>query len=516
MTLGEIARRNARFYPDKPAFVMGDRRVSFAEYNRRVNRLVHALRARRLRAGDRLAFLSRNSLECLDVFGAAEKGGFPVAPLNFRLTARELAPVVERIEPRVLFVQSRYFETAEALAATLGHDVVFVAMDGAAPEGWASLDELLGSGSEAEPEGEVGPDDVCYLMSTSGTTGRPRAAMLSHRGQWLDALALALEMRLSPTDRHLATMPVFHVGGRAIVLAHTLCSCSVHLHDGFDTGAVAREVVAHRITTTQVVPTMVSWLLEEQHRVDLSSLRLIWYASAPMPVELLRRAIDRFGRIFIQGYGQTECGPLATALHPEDHVLEGSGSEQLASCGRAVPGVEVRVAGEDGAELSTGVVGEIAIKSPFSMLGYWREPELTAETIVDGWLRTGDMARMDPLGYVYIVDRKKDMIITGGENVFPREVEEVMYAHPAVLEAAVIGVPDPTWGESPRAVVVRRPGGEVGEQELIAFCRERLAHYKCPAAVEFRDDLPKSPSGKVLRRLLREPWQTGATEEPVR
>ena len=507
MTLGAIISRNARMYPDKPAFVLGGRAVTFAEHNSRVNRLIHALHAHGLRAGDRLAILSRNSLEYLDVYGAGETGGFPVAPLNFRLTAGELSGIVENIEPRALFVQAPYFATAAELADILGPDVLLVAMDGSAPSGWASLEGVLASASDAEAQMPVAPDDVCYLMSTSGTTGRPRAAMLTHRGQWLDALALALEMRLGAADRHLATMPLFHVGGRAIVLAHTLRGCTVHLHDGFDASAVVREIATHRLTTTQVVPTMVSWLLDEPlEGGDLSSLRLVWYASAPMPVELLRRAIDRLGPIFIQGYGQTESGPLATALAAEEHVLDGEAARRLASCGRVVPGVDVRIVDADGAERPSGEVGEVAIRSPFTMAGYWRAPELTAETILDGWLRTGDMARADPLGYVYIVDRKKDMIISGGENVYPRELEEVLYQHPGVLEAAVIGVPHPVWGESPCALVVARPGVEVGGQELIEFCRERLAHYKCPSAVEFREDLPKSASGKILKRELRQPY----------
>ena len=285
--------------------------------------------------------------------------------------------------------------------------------------------------------------------------------------------------------------------------------CTVYVHDGFDAAAVARELDAHRITTTHVVPTMLSWLLEQELEHEaLSALRLVLYASAPMPVGLLRRGIDRLGPIFIQGYGQTESGPLATTLHPEEHHLEGAESAWLASCGRAVPGVELRILDEEGGELPAGEIGEIAIRSQFNMIGYWHDPELTAAALVDGWLRTGDMAHMDALGYVYIVDRKKDLIITGGENVFPREVEEILYAHPAVLEAAVVGVPDPTWGESPLAIVVLRPQAQVAEQELVDFCRDRLAHYKCPKSVEFCDDLPKTPSGKVLKRTLREPyWQ---------
>jgi acyl-CoA synthetase (AMP-forming)/AMP-acid ligase II len=310
--------------------------------------------------------------------------------------------------------------------------------------------------------------------------------MLTREGQWGNALALALEQRLSPEDVHLATMPLYHVGGRALVLSHTLRGCTVHLHDAFDADAVAADIERHRVTTTQVVPTMIAWLLDAAPR-DLSSLRLIWYASAPMPVELLRRGLERFGPIFVQGYGQTESGPLATVLTPAEHDPE---AEHLASAGRAVPGVEVRI--DD---------GEILIRSPFNMTGYWRNPELTAEALRDGWLHTGDLGRLDERGYLYIVDRKKDLIISGGENIYPREVEEVLYAHPAVREAAVIGVPDETWGESVKAVVV--PAGELAPDELIAFCRSRLARYKCPKVVELRAELPKTPSGKVLKRELR-------------
>ena len=492
MSLARLAARNARLYPDKPAFVMGERTVTFAEYEQRASRLAGALAGRRVARGARLAILSRNSLEYLDVYAAAETGGFVVAPLNFRLGRGELAGVLAGLEPDVIFSQGVFAGALDGLAPR----ALRVLLDGAPEPGWETLDELL-AGDVAPPSGELG--EICYLMSTSGTSGRPRAAMLTREGQWLDAVALALEMRLAPDDRHLAMMPLYHVGGRAVVLAHTLRGCTVHLHDGFDAEAVATDVERHRITTTQVVPTMVSWLLDERLADrDFSSLRLIWYASAPMPVELLRRALRRFGPVFIQGYGQTESGPLATALLPGEHD---PASERLASAGRAVPGVEVRVVGDDLSELAPGEVGEIAIRSPFNMTGYWRAPELTGEALVDGWLRTGDMGRMDERGYLFVVDRKKDMIISGGENVYPREVEETLHAHPAVREAAVIGVPDEVWGEAVRAIVVA--AGEATPEELIGFCRERLAHYKCPKSVELRDELPRTPSGKVLKRVLR-------------
>jgi acyl-CoA synthetase (AMP-forming)/AMP-acid ligase II len=506
VSLARLAAHNAKHYGDKPAYVFGDRTVTFVDFNSRVNRLVDGLRHSGVVRGARIAFLSRNSLAGLEIYGACEKGGYLAAPLNFRLTSAELVPILQNLDPHVVFVQSHYFDIAEELRTHLS-GALMVATDGYPSHGWASMEDLVGAGRDVEPDQAADPDEIAYLMSTSGTTGTPRAAMLTHRGQWMDAAALALEMRLSPTDRHLATMPIYHVGGRAIVLAHNLRGCTVFLHDGFDAEAVARDVERRKITTTQVVPTMMAWLLDDRlTQRDMSSLRLIWYASAPMPVDLLTRAIQRFGPIFIQGYGQTECGPLATSLLPHEHILDGPGSEHLASAGRAVPGVEVAVVDEDGGELSGGRIGEIKIKSPWNMAGYWRRPDLSKQVLRDGWLLTGDMARVDARGYIYIVDRKKDMIISGGENIYPREVEEILYAHPSVLEATVIGVPDDVWGESVRALVVTRGGVRPDERELIDFCRARLAHYKCPKEVEFRDDLPKTASGKILKRALREPY----------
>jgi acyl-CoA synthetase (AMP-forming)/AMP-acid ligase II len=506
VSLTHLAVHNARLYGDKPAFLFDDQSISFAAYNARVNRLVHGLAARGVHQGDRVAFLARNSIAGLEVYGACEKGGFVTAPLNFRLTSRELAPILDNLDPHLVFVQSAYLEVALELREHLPARL-FVAMDGDGPEDWTSIEELVSDGVDVEPDVTVSPDDVAYLTSTSGTTGTPRAAMLTHWGQWMNATALALEMTLVPTDRHLAIMPIYHVGGRAVVLAHMLRGCTVHLHDGFDADLVARDIERHEITTLQVVPTLVAWPLDDRLKErNFSSLRLIWYASAPMPVELLRRAIERFGPIFIQGYGQTESGPLATSLLPHEHTVDGPDAERLASAGRAVPGVEVAIAGGDGSELLAGDIGEIKIKSPWNMIGYWRQPDLSAQVLRDGWLFTGDMARMDERGYIYIVDRKKDMIISGGENIYPREIEEILYEHSSVLEATVIGVPDDVWGESVLALVVPTAGATLTEDEVIDFCRSRLAHYKCPKAVEFRAELPKTATGKILKRALREPY----------
>lgn len=484
---------------------------TFAEHDGRVNRLVAGLAAHGIWPADRMAVMARNCLEYLEVYGAAEKGGFVVAPVNFRLTAEEVAALLEYLGPRVIFAQSHYVPLLDSIRDRVGSVDVRVCLDGDAGDGWLPLEALRVGLPDVDPPHRPAEDDVCYLMLTSGTTGLPRAAELTHRGQWLDAAAIALQLALTPQDRHLAMMPLYHVGGRALPLAHMLLGCTVHLQDSFDAHRFLDAVECERITTTQVVPTMVAWLLESCDLAgrDLSSLRRIWYASAPMPAELMRRALAQFGAIFIQGYGQTEAGPLVTAMQPAEHAVDGPWARRLASCGRAVPGVELRLAADEDGEVPAGAVGEIVVRSPFLMTGYWRKPDLTSEVLRDGWLHTGDMASMDEEGYVYIVDRRKDVIITGGENVYPREVEEVLYAHPAVVEAAVVGIPDEVWGEAVKALVVLREGVAAAEEELIRFCKDRLAGYKCPRSVEVRDALPKSPSGKVLKRELREPFWGG-------
>ncbi len=515
MILGDLIRRNAQYYPDKPAFIMDGQSVTFGEYNSQVNRLVSALLRRGFNPPDHISILANNCLEYLDIYGAAEKGGFRIAPVNFRLTPTELIKVIGDARPRVLFVQNRYRSVVDSVRADLPSVELYVIVDGQAVPGWTTLNELLVEGDDQEPQVQISPDDVCYLIFTSGTTGIPRAAMLTHQAQWLDAAIVALEMALTPNDRHLGIMPLYHIGGRALVLGHFFRGCTCVLHDGFDAGRMFRDIETYRLTTTHVVSTMVNMMLNhpETGRHDLSSLRLAWYAAAPMPVEVLKRAMETFGPIFMQGFGQTESGPVVTTLFTFEHETEGPGAARLASCGRAVPGVEVKIIDDQGREVPYGEPGEIMVQSPLLMVGYWEKPEATAAALKNGWLHTGDMGRMDPDGYVYIVDRKKDMIVSGGENIYPREIEEVLYAHPAVLEAAIIGVPDELWGESVMALVVLRPGQAATADELIAFSAERLARYKRPKSVEFRDVLPKSPSGKILKKDLREPYWRGRNRQ---
>jgi acyl-CoA synthetase (AMP-forming)/AMP-acid ligase II len=408
-----------------------------------------------------------------------------------------------------LLVSDEYVPTIGKLQSELPGIQHFISLDGQAT-GMQAYQALLDAQPTRDPHIAITPDDLAYIMYTSGTTGRPKGAMLTHRGQVADAQSMLMELSLRPSDKHLAVMPFFHVGGRAVPLTHFYRGCTIAISSGFDPTQALTLIERHRLNTIQVVPTMIAFMLDlpDLDRFDVSSLNMIFYASSPMPVELLRRAIDKFGSIFVQGYGQTESGPLSTLLGKEDHVTGGTAEQlrRLASAGRPVMNVEARVVDFEGRDVPHGEVGEIIVRSDLNMSGYWNNPEATAEAIRDGWLHTGDMATMDDAGYIYIVDRKKDMIVSGGENIYPREVEEELYAHPAVLEAAVIGVPDPVWGESVKALVVLKKDARTSEEELIEHCKTHLASYKKPKSVEFRKELPKTPSGKILKRVLREKY----------
>jgi len=319
---------------------------------------------------------------------------------------------------------------------------------------------------------------------------------------------------LQEEDRPLVVLPIYHVAFedniRHVLMSNTIV---IRREGHFNAKDVLRILSREKITICQFVPTMVSTLLQEENveEFDLSHFRMLLYAGSPMPVDLLKRAMKRFKCQFMQPYGQTETGPLTTALKPEDHVLEGSEASlaKLASAGRPVLDYDVRLVDKDGKGVAVGEVGEIVVRSEAMTMGYWNVPEETAKTIKDGWLYTGDFGRFDDQGYLYIVDRKHDMIISGGKNIYPREIEELLYKHEAILEAAVIGVPDDHWGESVKAFVVLKPGMEASEEEIIAFCKENLASYKKPRSVETREELPKSPTGKILKRVIRDDYWRG-------
>ena len=513
MSVGEILRRNALNFPDKTALVFEDRRIAYGELNTTVNRVAYHLLRKGLQKGDRLATLLHNGVEFIELYFACAKSGLVLVPLNNLLKARELVPILAYIKPRALVFDHDFVELTKEMLPKLPFIQFPICLE-EDPAGFQPYNAFREGESDQEPDVVLSDDDLVSIFLTSGTTGRPKGVMRTHRHDWINMISCALEMGVRHDDLALLLFPFYHVtfvdNMRHLLMANTVAI----LREGkFDPHHVLRILSREAITMCQMVPTMINALLqvEDLEAYDLSRFRLLIYAASPMPVELLKKAMKRLNCRFVQMYGQTETGPATTALQPEDHLLEGSEDQmaRLASAGRAILDYEIRIVDEEGRDVPMGEVGEIAVRSEAMTKGYWDLPEETARTIRDGWLYTGDFGRMDADRYVFIVDRKNDMIISGGKNIYPREVEEVIYKHDAVLETAVIGVPDEYWGESVKALVVLKPGKEANEEEIIALCKDNLASYKKPKSVEFRSRLPKSPTGKVLKRTIREGYWKG-------
>jgi long-chain acyl-CoA synthetase len=512
-TYADIIYRNALLHGDREAFVYDNARVTFARYNERVNSLVHALYALGLSKGDGIGILSWNCLECADVNGAAMKGGFIVSPFNPRMQTRELDYIINYSEVKVLFVGPEFLEEVEKLRPHLPNVRQYVSLEGSAP-GMTSHRGLLAAFPADEPNVDIKEDDKFIIFYTSGTTGTPRGAVYTHTSKLREARNKALQVGLQPENKHVMILPLFHIGGWSHFWAFFYVGASnvIMPKGSFDPHATLRAIQDEKATDIHIVPTHLVAMLATPGvgRHDLSSLMRMWYAASPMPSELLRQGIATFGEIFAQGYGQSESGPDITILSRESHqVLDKSPEEQkvLASCGQPCNGVHARVVDHEDNDVEPGMVGEIVVQSKALMVEYWKLPQETRDTIVDGWLHTGDMGYYDEKGFIYIVDRKKDMIITGGENIYPREVEEILHSHPAVLEAAVIGVPDDRWVERVHAVITLKQGQNASSEEIIAFCKEHIARYKAPKTVEFVESLPKNPSGKIMKRELRKKYR---------
>jgi len=511
-TLGDVLRGNAQALAGKTAFETVDgRNVTFNAFNERVNRLCDAVAAQGVRKGSRVAILSKNRPEYLEIYGLA-KAGVIVVPLNWRLAPREIAKLIKHSEPELLVVDEGHLPLIEQIQSELPSVKTYVSL-GRTPEGWKDYESFLAAGSAEEPTAGVQPEDVLCLIYTSGTTGEPKGVAVTHAGALGNCRTAASEMlEMVPEDHTLAVMPLFHAGGMWYHLFPSFATgCTTLLLSEFEPGAVLREMEARHITNVHLVPTMIGALLAHPaaSSTDLSRVRLLFYAASSMPADLLRRAMLAFPKCgFAQAYGSTEAG-VVTVLGPDAHrrAQKPEGEHLLASCGRPFTGHEVRLVDDSTGVVKNGSVGEIEVRSPDLMKGYWLNDEATRKVLNDGWLKTGDLGYFDSEGFLYIIDRKNDMVVTGGENVFPTEVEGYLFRDPDVLEAAVFGVPDPQWVERVVAAVVLRPGSSVTQEELIARLRGQLAAYKCPKTIYFMPSLPKSAVGKVLRKELRQKWQ---------
>ena len=509
-TFADIIYRNALLHADDEAFVCDTQRITFAQFNARVNSLIQGLCSLKVKKGDVLGILSWNCLEYPDVYGAAMKGGFIASPFNPRLQTDELEYLINYSEANTLFFDPAFASTIDGLRSRLSRVRNYISL-GDTMADMVSHQQLLAGYSSNEPDMQVSKDDPLIILYTSGTTGVPRGALYTHFRKLDNTRIKALEMGVKPGDRHIMVLPFFHIGGDSHVWPFFIVGgCNVIMpQKSFDPAAVLQAIQNEKATDMQIVPTQLNSLLacQDLKAYDLSSLRRIYYAASPMPVELLRRGLAVFGPIFSQGYGQSESGPQICSLPRKAHqVLNRPAEEQkvLSSCGQPSLGVQVRVVDENNSDVAPGTVGEIIAQSDSIMAEYWRRPDDTKETIRDGWLHTGDMGFYDKKGFIYIVDRKKDMIVSGGENVYSREVEDILYMHPAVAEVAVIGIPDPVWVERVHALVVLKPGAAATEEEMIDFCRERIAHFKAPKGIEFIESLPKSPQGKILKKEVRQ------------
>jgi len=508
-TLKEVINNNAQRYGDRTAFVFEGTSHTFGEVNRRINSLLNALTDRGVQKGDRVGILAYNCPQCFEAFGLA-KAGVVCVPLNYRSVGRELAYLINNSEINTLLLGSEFVDVVTSVRPQLDGISDFICLDEQV-EGMLNYEQLIEDYPPDEPAEDVAPDDPAALYYTSGTTGFPKGAIHTHRS--LLAEIAVHEESFSTDDVVLCVMPFFHVGGSAAHLfpAFTYGATCV-IHRAFDETAVLEAIDKHKITYVGLVPAMIIRLLEhpDLEEYDLSSLSTIMYVGAPMPFDALKRGLERFGPVFSQLFGQTETLNVAV-LRKDDHKLGGSEKEvgRLKSAGKPLGEGEMRIVDNRGRDVPLGQPGEILACSDRMMAGYWRMPEETAKTITDGWLHTGDVGRRDADGYIYLVDRKKDMIISGGENIYSREVEEVLYTHPSILEAAVVGVPDEKWGESVKAVVMLKEGAQASEEEIIDFCKDHLASYKKPRSVDFRDNLPKTGSGKIKKGEIREDYWKG-------
>ena len=518
MLLRDILEFNTIKTPEATAVAFADdRSLCFAELDRRSLRLANGL-ATLGQPGDGVAILADNCPEYVECYYAVPAARQRLVFLNYRLTPKELIRIVNDSQARVLLYRAAFAAVVEQMRPELT-TVEHYACIGDATASDPDYETLLADVETPPFAGADDDRDVAWLIYTSGTTGMPKGAMLSHRNLIFSAMnSLATFASNVPEPRYLMPFPMCHIAGYAILTQH-LRGVPVYLMQQFEPRAWLEMVERYRITATALAPTMINMVLNhpDLDRYDTSSLDNIGYGASSIPAEVLRRAMTRFGNVFSQGFGMTELAGNVLFMDRDTHMRAAAGDTHLlGAAGRRGSLAAVRIVDESFNDCPFGVAGEIIVKGDQVLTGYWQRPDAEAEAFQDGWFRTGDMARLDEEGFVYIVDRKKDMIISGGENVYPREVEEVLYRHPAVAEVAVFGVPDDNWGERVTAAIVPRAGEEVAEAELTELCRSELAGYKRPRAWHFVEAIPKNVSGKILKRTLRERFDPAGGEGAAR
>jgi long-chain acyl-CoA synthetase len=494
-----------------------DRDTTFAGFDANTNRVAQAMLASGLRPGDRVAYLGKNSDRYFELMLGAAKMGAVITPVSWRLAPPEVAYILGHAEAALLFAGDEAAELAAQVAPGLPQLREVIVMEAGAgnASGWRTYTDWRDAQPAVRPVYEAQPNDVVLQLYTSGTTGRPKGAMLTHRNLTISAETSERQdigwMRWSPGDTSLVAMPVAHIGGTGWGLRSLLAGARGVVVREFDPHQVLEIFAREGISKLYMVPAAMQIVLRDPRarEVDFSRLKYIVYGSAPIPAALLRQCMEVFGCGFVQTYGMTETTGTVVALPPEAHTTEDV--PRMRAAGKAMPWAEVAVVDWEGRRLAAGEVGEVIVRSTQTMAGYWQQPEETERALdSEGWLRTGDAGYMDEEGYLYIHDRVKDMIISGGENIYPAEVESAIYGHPHVADVAVIGVPDEKWGEAVKAVIVPAAGVVAPDTDaILAWARERVAGFKLPKSIDVIAAMPRNPSGKILRRKLREPYWEG-------
>jgi len=515
MNVGKLLTKSAQTYPDKLAIAHGPKRLNYAQFNARSNRMANALYKLGLKQGDNVALLQYNYPEMLESMFACFKAGCGAVPINWRLHPKEFAFIMDHSQAKAAVLSPEFNEAILEVRDLIPNVRSLITLGNAEGE-LLDYEALLSRESKDFRDAVVHPDDLAWLFYTSGTTGLPKGAMLTHR----NLLAMTMNFYgdicpgFGPDDVILHAAPLSHGSGCYALPNVGKGAANIILESkSFDPELIFKTIQEYRVTNMFAAPTMIKLMVDSPavDQYDHSSLKSLNYGGAPMLVEDLKQAMSKLGPCLVQLFGQAESPMTITYLPHQDHVQEGSPEQmkRLSSAGIPRTDVEVKIFDSDENELPPGETGEIVTRSDLVMKGYWRNPEATADTIKNGWLHTGDMGYLDDGGYLFIMDRSKDMIISGGENIYPREIEEVLIKHPAVREVAVIGVPDTKWGEAIKAVVSLNAGESASEEALIHFCRDHIASYKKPKTVDFVNELPKNNYGKILKRELREKYWQG-------
>jgi fatty-acyl-CoA synthase len=505
----DITRVQARERPEAIAHVFEDRTTTFAELDARASRIANGLIALGVKPQTRVGFIGMNSDRFFEVVYGCFKANAVLVGVNWRLAPPEVVYVLNDADAEILFVGAEFTGLADRIGGELKTVRHYIAVDG--PHGdWPVFEAWRDQQSSADPNLEIQPDDDLIQLYTSGTTGHPKGVQLTNANylNFMDAAARAGWGNYEPGDANLVAMPNFHVAGVNMGVLTTVGGATGYIMKQVDPNKVVEFIENYRIQNMFLVPAVIQFLvaLPDIEQRDMSSLQRVFYGASPISDQVLLRAAKVLGAEFTQLYGMTETVGGGTYLPAEAHDPE---KGKLRSCGLPYPGYEIKIVDGEGKTLPQGEVGEILIKCNTLMKGYWKKPEATAKAVVDGWYYSGDAGYFDAEGFLYIHDRVKDMIVSGGENIYPAEVENALMSHPAIGDAAVIGVPDERWGEAVKGIVVLKPGTEATADDIIGFCRTRIAGYKTPKSIDFVEGLPRNPSGKILRRELRDPYWAG-------